>query len=91
MESLPDIDVILKDPAKATVPAKDKADVIYAICGALIERATKENFKSIVEYSERLPVEYSLMVVKDCILRNKSLASTPTWQKWIKSHAEVLA
>jgi hypothetical protein len=91
MESLPEIDTILKEPDKAIVPPKEKADVIYAICGALIERATKDNFKNIVAYSERLPVEYSLMIVKDCILRNKSLASTPVWQKWIRAHADVLA
>jgi len=91
MESLPDIDDILKNPAKASVPEKSKSDVIYAICGALIERATKDNFKNIVAYSERLPVEYSLMIVRDCILKNKSLASTQVWQKWIREHAEVLA
>lgn len=91
MESLPDIEEILKHPEKAQVPDKNKADVIYAICGALIEHATKENFKNLVAYAERLPVEYGLMVVKDSILRNTSLAATPTWQKYIREHAEVLA
>lgn len=91
MENLPDIDEILKNPDKAKVPEKNKADVIYAICGALIERASKENFKNIVTYAEKLPIEYSLMVVKDCILKNKSLASTQAWQKWIRENAEALA
>jgi hypothetical protein len=89
MESLPDIDEILKNPDKAKVPEKTKADVIYAICGALIERATKENFKNIIAYSEKMPVEYALMVVRDCVLKNKSLSSTQAFQKWIREHAEV--
>src|SRR4030067_338798 len=70
MENLPSIDEIIANPTKAPVPAKDKADVIYATCGALIERVNKETFKNIVTYSERLSAEYSTMIVRDCIMKN---------------------
>ena len=87
---LPDIDTILKSPTTAPVPDTKKPDVIYAVAGALIERANKETFKAIVKYAERLPVEFNVCIVKDCILKNKSLGSTTVWQEWIRKYADVL-
>jgi hypothetical protein len=86
--NLPDLDEVLKNPAKAPLP-KDTA-VQYAISGALAQKATEKNFDRVIEYMARMPREFSVMTVKDALLKEKKLKTTEAFRKWAKDNAEVI-
>jgi hypothetical protein len=52
------------NPSAAHVP-EDPA-ILYALCAALAGRASKQNFSRVVDYAQRLPAEFSVMMIKDC-------------------------
>ena len=87
-QNLPDPDMVLMSPSKAVVPT-DPA-TLYAICGAVARRASDQNMKSVVEYANRLPVEFSVLLVRDCINRDDSLLKTRAFIEWTSKHADVL-
>lgn len=87
-EGLPDLDKLLENPEKAEVP-KDLA-VLYAICGALARKATKDNFGKLVAYFERLPKEFNVMAVKDSMKVCKDVKHTRAFVEWAGRNSEVL-
>lgn len=86
--NLPDLDSILKDPAKAKVPTD--AQTQYALSGALAHKADVKNFADVLTYMARMPKEFSVLCVKDAITLDKKLRTTPAYIKWATAHAEVL-
>lgn len=85
---LPSIDSIIMSPGTATVPIA--VGVLYAISAALGRRATADNFGRILQYLERIPVEFNVFAVVDAIRRNRQLQSTPEFTKWAISHSDVV-
>jgi len=86
--SLPDPDVILMDPSGAKVP-EDPA-TLYAICGALSNKASEQNFGRVVEYANRLPDEFSVLLVRDAVKRDNQLSLTRAFVEWTSKHNDVL-
>jgi len=86
--SLPDPDLVIMAPDKADVPT-DPA-TLYAICGALAHRASDQNFVNIVKYANRLPVEFSVLLVRDAIESDETLVSTRAFIQWSADHSDVL-
>lgn len=62
---LPNPDMIILDPKKSAMPS-DPA-TLYALCGALSARASKDNFGRIMQYIERMPTEFSVLFVRDAL------------------------
>lgn len=87
-KSLPDPDMVLMSPAKAVVPS-DPA-TLYAICGALAQRASEQNMANVVAYANRLAVEFSVLLIRDCINRDESLLRTRAFVRWTSAHAGAL-
>lgn len=87
-EGLPDLDKLLDNPEKAEVP-KDLA-VLYAICGALARKATKDNFDKLCVYFGRLPKEFNVMAVKDSMKVCKEVKHTKAFVAWAAKFGEVL-
>jgi len=87
-KSLPDPDMVLMAPSKAVVPT-DPA-TLYAICGAVATKASDQNMKNVVEYANRLPVEFSVLLIRDCITRDDSLLKTRAFVEWASKHSDVL-
>lgn len=77
---LPDPDVVLRDPQRAVVPTN--LAVTYALCGALAHKATEDNFDKVIEYAERLPQEFMVLLVRDATRRDKSLQRTRPFIQW---------
>lgn len=77
MQSMPDIDDIMKDPQGAPVPTDQT--VRYAVAAALAARTTVENFPSVMVYLRRLPDEFTVMAAIDIHHRDKAMASTKTF------------
>lgn len=85
---LPNPDAILLNPQTADVP-KDPA-TLYALSGALAQRATESNFERVCTYSERMPPEFSVLTISYAARRNPDLANTQAFTKWSINHQDVL-
>jgi len=86
--TLPNPDHILLAPDKAQVPT-DPA-TLYAVCGALGRKATDQTFARVIQYADRLPAEFSVLLVRDCIRANAGLANTKAFVTWTSKHKDVL-
>ncbi len=86
--TLPNPDAILLNPKKAEVP--DEPATIYALCGALVARVTPDNFGRAMDYIKRLPPEFSVLFVKDCITRCPDVTQTKEFIRWASNEGADL-
>ncbi|MCB0654474.1 MAG: ATP-binding protein [Saprospiraceae bacterium] len=86
--NLPNPDWVIMNPDKAEVP--DEVAVKYALCGALAERATENNFANVCKYAERLSGDFSVLLVSYAARRNTNLADTKAFNDWMLKHKNVL-
>ena len=86
--NLQDPDVILMAPKKADVP--DDPATLYAICGALASKSSGSTIKNIVEYANRLPQEFSVLLIQDCHARDDSIVRTRAFIEWLAANNDVL-
>lgn len=86
--NLPDPDAILMNPSKADVPT-DPA-TLYALCGALSERASEANFDRLVQYANRMRPEFQVLTLRDAVTRKRELAATQAFSNWAVQNASVL-
>jgi len=85
---LPNPDAILMNPTTADVP-RDPA-TLYALAGAISQRATESNFERVCTYAERMPPEFSVLTISYAARKNPDLANTQAFTKWSISHQDVL-
>jgi len=85
---LPNPDNIVLNPATAEVPT-DPA-TLYALSGALAERATETNLGAICTYVERMPPEFSVLSISYATRKNPELASTKAFTTWAVKHQDIL-
>lgn len=86
--TLPNPDAILMNPSKAEMP--DDPATLYALCGALAERANEANFERLIEFADRMRGEFQVLCVRDSVARNKDLAHTKAFTDWAIKNANVL-
>jgi hypothetical protein len=86
--SMPNIDALLIDPKKANVP--EEPSTLYATSSALAARATEDNFERITQYLDRIPTEFNVMCVKECLARTPSITSLNAFDAWANKHADVM-
>lgn len=85
---LPNPDNILLNPTTADVPT-DPA-TLYALSGAIAERATESNFERVCQYAERMPPEFSVLSISYASRKKPELASTQAFTNWCVKHQDVL-
>jgi hypothetical protein len=85
---LPDPDMVLMAPDKADVP--DDPATLYAICGAVARKASEQNMKNVVKYANRLPVEFSVLLIRDCIVKDGTLLKTRAFVEWSSRNSVAL-
>lgn len=85
---LPSIDGVLLNPDTAEVP-KDPA-TLYALCGGLARKATPANFDAVVTYANRMPAEFSVVVMKDSAANRVELQQTRAFAVWASRNSDVL-
>lgn len=79
---LPDIDQMLIDPS-LYVPTTDP-NKLYAICCGLAARANGQNFGGVCDILKKIPPEYSMWTMDDCLDRNKDeISKHPAYVDWI--------
>jgi hypothetical protein len=85
---LPNPDNIIMNPKTADVP--DDPATLYALSGAIAERATENNFERVCTYAERMPPEFSVLSVSYAARKKPELASTQAFTNWSIKHQDVL-
>jgi len=85
---LPDIEKLIADPENAIV--SDEPSALFAVCSALSAAAKKLNFGNIIKYTDRLPGEFQVLLIKEAIKRNKGLANTKEFSQWAIDHSDVI-
>lgn len=84
---LPNIDGILLNPKAGEVPTNPAT--LYAVSAALARMATVGNIGRVMQYLDRLPVEYSVMAIRDAVTRDATLAATNEFTRWSIEHSDV--
>jgi hypothetical protein len=87
-KSLPNPDAVLLDPEKADVP-EDPA-TLYALCGALSRRASQQTIERLVRYCNRLPAEFSVLLIRDSVRVDESIVNTRPFIEWASENSSVL-
>lgn len=85
---LPNPDRVLMDPEAAEVPTEP--GTLYAICGALAARASEQNMSRVVRYANRLPEEFSVLMIRDSVKNDETVADTKAFIEWASTHRDVL-
>ncbi len=85
---MPSIEGILAAPDRAEVPSEPS--IMYAVTVALTTRADSENMAAIVQYLNRMPVEFGVMAMKDIVARDRRLSSTKPFVEWAMKNTSVL-
>jgi len=86
--NLPDIEKLIADPDRTVVPTEPS--LLFAVCGALVQKADLCNFPNIMKYTKRLPAEFQVLLVKDVIKGKPNLAETTAFQLWVRKHSSVM-
>lgn len=86
--NLPNPDVVLMSPENAPVP-EDPA-TLYAICGALARKASDNTIDRLCIYANRLPAEFSVLMIRDCVQGCPSVVNSRAFIEWASNHADVL-
>ena len=85
------IDEILTSPHTAPIP--EEGTILETLCIILGRCATIENFHNIITYADRLPEEYNVLLIKNCIARTynaEKLTDTKIFIDWANRHSEIL-
>jgi hypothetical protein len=87
-KTLPDIDAILNGDSQS-VPEEPSA--LYALCAAIIEKyENSSQAKNLFAYSKDLPVEFAVMLIKDLILKDESIAELDEFEEWLEKYGEYI-
>ena len=87
-KTLPDIDGILSGQVDI-VPQEPSA--LYALCAAIIEKYNNTNqAKNLFAYSKNLPVEFSVMLIKDLITKDEDIAELEEFDEWMEKYGEYI-
>jgi len=89
--NLPDPDEVIANPETFKLPdANKEPSVMFALLGAIAHRANTGNFDNIVKIANRLPTEFSVMLVKDCVMKDVKLAQSKALVDWSIKHANLV-
>ena len=87
-KTLPDIDAILEGISE-DVPSEPSS--LYALTAALIEKYNNTNqAKNLFAYSKKLPVEFSVMLIKDLIIKDEKIAELEEFEEWLEKYGEYI-
>ena len=84
---LPDPKLILLNPDSAEIP-QDPAS-LYAVVGALARYAKPDTMDALVSYANRLPAEFSVLLMTDAEKHNPAIVNTRAYATWAARHHET--
>ncbi len=87
-QELPDPQEIIAHPDTVQIPA-DPA-VLFAICELMGRIATMDNREKLLCFADRLPSEFSVLLVREAVRHCAELAGSEDFARWAVRHANVL-
>lgn len=87
LQTLPNPDLCITAPDKAPIP--DQPATLYAISTCLARRASDQNIGRIVTYANRLPNEFSTLLITDALRATPTLANTRGYIEWQSKHPNI--
>jgi len=86
--SLPNPDAILMNPEKADVP--DDPATLYALCGALANKASEQTVERLIKYSNRLPGEFNVLLMRDAVNLHPEIVNSRAFIQWSSDNADIV-
>jgi hypothetical protein len=80
-QDLPSIQDILNSPHSAKIPTEPSS--IYGVSGILANNMNAANVGTLVIYASRLPLEFTMLTLKDTMRRTPTLIQSEPIQEWI--------
>jgi hypothetical protein len=87
--TLPPLPAIIADPQGAPVPTDP--GVVYAVASALARYATRQNFDSVLQYGERLPADFRVVLAMESTRRDPDLQTTAAYVKFAAKNQGLFA
>jgi hypothetical protein len=85
---LPNINDIINNSKTMKVP--EEPDVCYAVAGLISNHIDSNNATALLEFLQRMPVEFQVVTLKGAIRQNATLASNPDVLKWVTKNAKAM-
>ena len=85
---LPSVADILAKPKTTKVP--EERDVLYALMASLAGKLEAKNIAPGLDYLERVPPEFAVMVMKDVVEKVPDVEQVPAFVKWARANAKLL-
>ncbi len=85
---LPTVENVITSPSTVEIPAEPAT--LYALSEALGSKTTQQNIESIVTYALRMPVEFSVLLLRTAVCQDESLVHTPAFTHWAQKNSHVL-
>lgn len=66
--------------------------MLYAMVSALVEyyQSTEQHKDHLFAFSELLPTEFSVMLIKDVIVKDESMATHSLFEKWLEKYGDYI-
>lgn len=87
-DDLPQLDTLIKNPLTAQLPNEPSA--LYAVSGFIAHKINDKNIDSLVQYVERLPVEFQVIALSGAIKNNPALISNAQVKQWVSRNASKM-
>jgi len=71
---------------------ENKPALLYALVSALVEYydSSDQHKKHLFAFSEMLPTEFAVMLIKDVIVKDENLASHEAFERWLEKYGEYI-
>jgi len=93
MDRLPDISKIATGEIKEI--EDDEHQVLFALCSGLINHLKsskdRDEINHVLEFSMKLPSEFSVMLVKDMQKNSIQVENAPSWEEWVRKFSYLLS
>jgi hypothetical protein len=81
-DGLPQVEELIKNPLTVRIPNEPSA--LYAVAGLIAHKITEANIDSLMQYTERLPVEFQEISLRGAIINNPKLISKAIVKQWVR-------
>lgn len=88
-EKLPDVRAIYEGHYPDTF---DSPALLYALVSALVEYfdGSDTHTKHLFAFSEILPTEFGVMLIKDTIVKDENIAASPYFDSWLEKYGDYI-
>lgn len=87
-KTLPKISDIIADPTTIKVP--NEPSVLFALTGAISHHAKEDSIGKLMEYVNRLPIEFQVVTLREVLRKTKELISNEAIKSWVSKNATEL-